>query len=173
MRLTIDKLFLALLFLPVLIGFGQNQSCSELDIYKVALEDLAANYKDTLVIEISNKRGAFLIGDIGKGIDVSEEQLKQIDSTLSQSWGKKDCAGMETLLKNIHTSSPRAIKDTYYKIICSQPVFLNEEKAVLLFSFYLKQKSGGGGKPIGADVLDTYVLDEIRWIRTNRQALSF
>ena len=173
MRLLTDTLFLVFLLLPAFHGFAQYQPCRELEIYKVALEDLAANYKDTLVIEITNKRGPFLIDDIAKGMDASEVQLKQIDSTLSQSWGREDCSGMETLLKDIHARSPRALKDTYYKIICSQPVFLNEKKAVLLFSFYLKQKSGGGGKPIGADVLDTYVLDQMRWKRTDRQALSF
>lgn len=173
MRLLADTLFLVFLLLPAFHGFAQYQPCRELDIYKVAFEDLAANYKDTLVIEIKNQRGAFLIDDIGKGMDATETQLKQIDSTLSQSWGRERCAGIEALLKDIHARSPRALKDTYYKIICSQPIFLNEKKAVLLFSFYLKQKSGDGGKPIGADVLDTYVLDEIRWKRTNRQALSF
>ena len=160
-----------------IIAYGQQEpysqsSCREYEIYKVAFEDMAANYKDTLVVEINNVRGPFLLGDIKAVSDFSEGQLEHIHEVLSKDWEWRECSGITELLRDLSEQSPPAIKDTYYKITCSQPVFVSDSIAVLIFSFSTQRKSREGGKAMGADVLDTYVLDNLKWKRADRQALS-
>ncbi len=160
-----------------IIGYGQQElysqnSCREFEIYKVALKEMAATYKDTLVVDIGNVRGPFLLGDIKAVSDFSEDQLENILAVLSKDWDWTKCSGIAELLRELSQQSPPAIKDTYYKITCSQPVFVSDNKAILIFSFSTRSKSREGGKAVGADVLDTYVLEDLKWKRVDRQALS-
>ncbi|MBC2838149.1 hypothetical protein [Robiginitalea sp. SC105] len=155
------------------VGHAQTPPCKEYAIYKVAFEQLAESYQDTLVIDIKNDRGAFLIPDIAQATEFSESQIGQIDSVLSRPWDASACGGVTDLLKEAHANSPGAIRDTYYRITCSRPVFLSGELAILVFSFTEQNKNNDGGEAVGADALDTYVLEGVQWKRISRQPLSY
>ena len=165
------SLFFMVLFGPYLQG--QIDSCKESEIYKVAFQDLLENYQDTLVVQIRNGGSTFLIEDINQVSTLTESQLSQVKKVMSSPWDGTSCPDIPDLLKMVNTDNRRALKDSYKIITCSQPIFISESKALLVFSFATRNKNSQGGKAIGADVLDTYILVDMKWIRENRQALSF
>lgn len=165
-------LFLFSAFLLFSTSAVKGQSCKEYEIYQVAFEDLALNYKDTLVIDIRNDRVPLLINDIKKVSNLSEAQLEHVVEIVSRDWDWTQCPKIQDLLQDVRSNSPSPIGETYYKITCSQPIFVSETKALLIFSFSTNDHNNEEGKAIGADALDIYVLDDLKWKRVDRKALS-
>jgi hypothetical protein len=164
------------LFFMLLFGSylqGQIEPCKESEIYKVAFQDLLENYQDTLVVQIRNGGSSFLVEDINQVSALTESQLNQVKKVLSSPWDGTSCPDIPDLLEMVNSDNRRALKDSYKTITCSQPIFISESKALLVFSFATRNKNSQGRKAIGAAVLDTYILENMKWIRENRQALSW
>ena len=54
----------------------------------------------------------------------------------------------------------------------SKPIFIESGKAVLIFSSAIKNKKNIGGKAIGNDILEVFVLKEGHWEIMDHKRLS-
>lgn len=128
--------------------------------------------KDTLVIELKNTLPVSFIEDIRVVTDFTQTQIKHIEQSLTKEWDYKKCPEIPVLLDRIHEKSPNSKDDSYTVIYCSQPIFIAHNKAILVFSTALRNKSHEGGKPMGYDVLEIYVRSEGNWQRTGQELLT-
>ena len=154
------------------LSYGQATPCKEFSILEKALNTLLESSKDTVVIKISNALLAFTISDIKAVTDFTDDEIDLIKTKLSNKWDYHLCNEISDLIIQIQEKSPLSKNKTYTLRNYSQPIFLNENKAVLLLSFAVKSKVYLGGKAIGSEILEIYEQNDGIWKRTGREILS-
>jgi hypothetical protein len=154
------------------LSFGQAQQCNEFSVLEKALNILLQSTKDTVVIEFSNALSAFTMSDIKAVTDFTDYEIDLIKTKLSNKWDYHLCTDISDLIIQFQVKSPLSKNKTYTLRNYSQPIFLNENKAVLLLSFAVKSKVYIGGKAIGSEILEIYERKGGKWKRTARKALS-
>lgn len=154
------------------LSYGQAKRCKEFSILEKALNTLLESSKDTVVIKISNALSAFTISDIKAVTDFTDDEIDLIKTKLSNKWDYHLCNEISDLIIQIQEKSPLSNNKTYTLRNYSQPIFLNENKAVLLLSFAVKSKVYLGGKAIGSEILEIYEQNDGIWKRTGREILS-
>ncbi len=151
---------------------AQANPCKEFSIYEKALDIFLESSKDTIVLEIRNDFSEIRMEDIKAATDFTNDEIDLIRTKLSHYWDYHSCIKISGLLSMIQKRSPHSKNKTYTLRSYSQPVFLNENKAVLFLSFAVRSKVYAGGKAFGNDILEIYEQNDGIWKRTGREILS-
>ncbi|PKV48990.1 hypothetical protein ATE84_1006 [Aquimarina sp. MAR_2010_214] len=164
-------LFLGITMFIIINCKGQENNCTDTELYTIVFEEMKINKRKAVEIEIGFQVEPSHIEIISKLNIFNKKELEQFNSQ-TENMDYMLCSKLKKQVQSILSDEIIKEDGSYIKHFFSQIIFLSDSKKCILNKTAIKNKNYEGGKIIGHEIIYIFSLIDDKWVLIDKKSIG-